>query len=129
MSLVGEVGRFGVIADVSGAVLIAKSVFYKKNKDIFARSAMVYGPNHYLSKEAIKAKYEAIIGCLFLSLGFIGQYVGSFKYSRKPVYSYDILFALVCAVLVLATIYFSRKIASGKTTKLAEKYAEDNKPA
>jgi hypothetical protein len=104
MGILGELTRMGIIADVVGAILIARSVFFKRNKDIFNTSGAFLGYSRPKTFDGIVAKREALAGCSFLVLGFVLQFFGSFHQSNRQLLYVDLLFAIVCAALGFTTV-------------------------
>lgn len=104
-SILGELTRMGIIADVVGAVLIARSVFFKRNKDIFNTSGAFLGYSKPKTLDAIAAKREALAGCVFLVLGFAMQFFGSFHQSNRRLLYIDIWFAVACVILGAITVF------------------------
>ena len=103
--ILGELSRMGVIADVVGAVLIARSVFFKRNKDIFNTSGAFLGYSKPKTFDGIVAKREALAGCAFLVAGFTMQFFGTFYQSSRQLLYIDIWFAIVCLFLGIATVF------------------------
>lgn len=98
--LLKDAQTIGLIADIAGAVFISKSVFYKKNQDIFDMSGGFLGYSAKHTCDAIIAKREAILGSIYLILGFIGQIIGSQHNDLRPTSSKLII---IFVVIVIAT--------------------------
>lgn len=95
----------GIIADVVGAVLIARSVFFKRNKDIFNTSGAFLGYSKPKTFDGIVAKREALAGCVFLVTGFTMQFFGTFYQSSRQLLYIDIWFAIACLLLGIVTVF------------------------
>ena len=123
--LLTECGRLGLLADITGAILIGKSVFFVKNQDIFDTSAGFLGYSYYHTREKIAAKYEAISGSFFLILGFVGQYLSTEKTRSSDIsWQLDILFFMFCITALLLVIKVSHRIADSQTKQLVKNYNE-----
>lgn len=123
--VVGELGRLGLLIDIAGAVLVAKAVFWVKDKDIFDTSAGFLGYSTYHTVEGIAAKYEAIVGTSLLMLGFFGQYLATTIGSNGEVNNeIDLIFAICCAFIVLLTVHFAKVYAKRKTAKFVKEFKE-----
>lgn len=122
MILLEELVRFGIIADVYGALLIARSVFYRNNQKIFRTSGAALGYNYAHTLEAIAGKREAIVGCFLLVGGFTMQFFGSEFGTAKIHITADLFFASVCALLTIATI----KVIKIWTKKTVDKLVQVN---
>ncbi len=76
-NLIEDLVLWGLMADIVGAVFVAKAVFLRRNIDIFNTSGAYLEHSVPNTLSAIVAKREAILGSGFLILGFIGQFLGS----------------------------------------------------
>lgn len=119
---------FGLLTDIAGALFISKSVFYKRNKDIFNTSAGFLGYSRINTLDAIIAKREALYGCLLLIIGFLGQLKGVLgndsidKLNIRSIFVY-IIFLILASVVAMLII---RRWSERNVNKLVKEY-EDNK--
>jgi hypothetical protein len=125
-----ESSRLGVTLDVYGAILLAKSVFLRRNTEIFRTSGATFGYNYKTATDTIVAKREAIVGCVLFIGGFTLQYLGS-KYDSKTINrSLDVEFLIAAAVLTATSMliirFWARKYTLPKLKKEWEK-KEHNK--
>lgn len=71
----------GLISDIGGALLLAKSVMMRSSKDIRKEGGTYFGSNVWIMRSAFLSKIEAQFAVPLLVLGFIGQLVGGYTES------------------------------------------------
>lgn len=63
----------GLISDIGGSLLLAKSVFMRSPLDIQSEGGTYFGSNVHIMRAAFLSKIEARFAVPLLSIGFLSQ--------------------------------------------------------
>lgn len=120
--ILGELSRLGLVLDIAGSIFIAKSVFYRNNKDIFNTSDAFLGYSYSNTLNAIKAKREALLGSALLIFGFLFQFLGSRHTSTHVNLILDFMFFLTVLIFSVALNYAIKKLSVRTVDSLRNEY-------
>lgn len=111
----------GLGLDIFGGMFLAKGFITKSIDNIIKESGTYFGGNSYMAKSMISQKIEAIIGGIFLSLGFLGQIL---SYIIRIKNGWGIFAMMVLILLLLGLIMLL--VVEARASKIYEKLLKNN---